>query len=120
MAMMQTVQTQEVEAPEPAVNVTVTDNVQLEMLQLLRTMQQTLTANTNRQNEGNPTGQRRHNRNRRTPDDASFNRQVTNQYCWTHGGCNHSSGQCSRKAPGHQDGATFENHMGGSNAFCPP
>ena len=117
MAMMQSVQPTEEEPPELAVNVTVTDNVQLEMLQLLRTMQQNLMVNNNRQD--NPTGQRRRNRNRRTPDDASFNRQVTNEFCWTHGACNHNSDKCEARAPGHQANATFDNRMNGSNAFCP-
>jgi hypothetical protein len=38
-------------------------------------------------------------------------------YCWTHGiitNIAHTSMNCNHKAPGHQDGATFNNKMGGS------
>ena len=37
-------------------------------------------------------------------------------YCWTHGACHHPSHVCINKAPGHQDGATFMNQMGGKPA----
>ena len=59
----------------------------------------------------------RGNRKRKTPDNASFNRRTTNKYCWTHGGCSHTSAECKAKANGHKDEATFENKMGGSKAF---
>ena len=121
MAMMENMQGQaeEAEPAEPTANATVADNVNLEMLRLLHSIQQRLSTSNEERNPGDNNNRRR-NRNRRTPDDASFNRRVTDQYCWTHGGCNHTSAQCSRKAPGHQDNATFENRMGGSCAFCPP
>jgi hypothetical protein len=38
-------------------------------------------------------------------------------YCWTHGHCcseQHTSATCGNKAPGHKDGATSSNTMGGS------
>ena len=112
------------EPPEQSVNATTT-NVNQEILQLLRTIQQQMT-NGQGVNGGNGTnggtganGSGRRGRNRRTPDNASFNRRVRDKYCWTHGGCNHCSSKCSRKAPGHRDEATFDNRMGGSNAFCP-
>ena len=54
---------------------------------------------------------------RRTPNNANFHRHTTNAYCWTNGGCAHTSRTFTRQAAGHQTGATFENHMGGSNAF---
>ena len=38
----------------------------------------------------------------------------TSKYCWTHGGCNHTSADCRTKATGHQDSATWRNRMGGS------
>ena len=37
------------------------------------------------------------------------------KYCWTHGGCNHSSSECRKKATGHQDTASWTNRMGGSD-----
>ena len=113
--MMQTLQEAQFEAPQqPAVNAAITDNVQLEILRLLQNLQQP--ANVPEDNGG----RRRRNRNRRTPDNASFERAVRNRYCWTHGACNHPSNQCRRKAPDHRDEATMENRLGGSNAFCVP
>ena len=55
---------------------------------------------------------------KKTPDDASFNRQTTHKYCWTHGGCGHTSADCKFPAPGHKVTATFESKMNGSKAFC--
>ena len=43
-------------------------------------------------------------------------------YCWTHCYCirnNHTSTTCQNKAPGHQDQATCDNTMGGSQANKP-
>ena len=43
-------------------------------------------------------------------------------YCWTHGyhvGSKHTSATCQNKAPGHQDNATHENTMGGSETKNP-
>jgi type II secretory pathway component PulJ len=39
-------------------------------------------------------------------------------YCWTHGGCGHTSTACLAKLTGHQDTATFQNKMGGSTSNC--
>ena len=39
-------------------------------------------------------------------------------YCWTHGSCSHDGKSCKKKAPEHQDGATFTNMMGGSTKGC--
>ena len=44
------------------------------------------------------------------------NPQLT-KYCWTHGGCTHNSPDCQAKAPGHHIVGTFQNQMGGSNAY---
>ena len=44
-------------------------------------------------------------------------RTKTDKYCWTHGGCAHSSKDCRNKKPGHQDAATFENRFGGSTDY---
>jgi methyl-accepting chemotaxis protein len=41
-------------------------------------------------------------------------------YCWTHGGCGHASAACLAKLNGHQDGATFQNKLGGNTRNCPP
>ena len=55
---------------------------------------------------------------RKTPDNPTFNRRTTSKYCWTHGGCAHNSNECTAKAEGHVDNATFEDKKGGSKAFC--
>jgi len=41
--------------------------------------------------------------------------RVTSKYCWTHGGCNHTSSECRTKSIGHQDSATLRNRKGGSS-----
>ena len=95
------------------------DPVQVEMLKILQQMQQSMwtQAQVSQQTSSNTTRQNRRTP-RKTPDGASYPRRQTDTYCWTHGGSNHSSQACQRKAPGHQDEATFENRMGGSNAYC--
>ena len=101
-------------------NATRTDPVQLEMLKLLQQIQQSLTTTDNLQPASNNTNRRTRGRGpRKTPDNASFHRPITDKYCWTHGGCNHTSAECKSKATGHQDGATLDKRQGGSNAFCP-
>ena len=55
---------------------------------------------------------------RKTPDNPNFTRRTTDQYCWTHGGCQHLGKDCTRKARGHIDDATFEDKKGGSLDFC--
>ena len=42
-----------------------------------------------------------------------------NQYCWTHGRCNHQGSACRTKAPGHKDEASMSDKMGGSTYACP-
>ena len=111
------------------------DPVQMEMLKILQQMQQTmLSATTNTPNQiqipqgqvlpsgTTPTGQAGRSggrTQRKTPDNATYARKQTDEYCWTHGGSNHGSGACNRRAPGHRAEATFANRMGGSNAYCP-
>ena len=117
--------------PAPVANAVIQDTIQVEMLRLLQDI-----ANRNgnnggrggrggRDNYGNRggnsgRGNANGNRNRRTPDNASFIRRIMNLYCHTHGACNHISADCTSKAPGHEDLATLNNRMGGSNAFCQP
>jgi hypothetical protein len=43
----------------------------------------------------------------------------TSIYCWTHGGCGHTSAACLAKLPGHQDAATFANKLAGNHLRCP-
>ena len=50
------------------------------------------------------------------------NRNKNNKsYCWTHGRTrnnSHTSKTCRNKAKGHNDDATLENRLGGSNRYC--
>ena len=97
------------------VNATTSNAIQLEMLQLLRTMQQDI---IQCQPAASATSEPRKRRPRKTPDNATYPRKLTNQYCWTHGACSHPSQTCNAKAQSHQDKATFANKMGGSKAYC--
>eukprot|EP00957_Ditylum_brightwellii_P096818 7373419-Ditylum_brightwellii.AAC.1 len=42
----------------------------------------------------------------------------SHKYCWTHGGCNHWGPECWRPTNGHQQGASFQNKIGGSVKNC--
>ena len=110
---------------------TTESSYQLEMMKLLKSMQEEIsklnrggftqrsngggstysTAQRSNENNGNKKG-------KKTPDNPTFERRTTNQYCWTHGGCAHKGAQCTMKAQGHKNDATFENKMGGSKGFC--
>ena len=68
-------------------------------------------------NQGNKGGGNRV--TRKTRDNSTYPRRVTDKYCWTHGGGSHISAVWNSKFTGHQYGATFANCMGGSNAYCP-
>ena len=89
------------------------------MLELLKSTREAYIANTTHGNTNRGGGNRNTTRrNRKTPDNTSFQRLATNRYCWTHGACNHASGSCNRKEPGYQDVATTANRMDGSNTLC--
>ena len=94
-------------------NATSTD-VQMEMIALLRKIEANLSTcpPTNTRTTTRPK------KGRKTPDNATFPRNNTSKYCWTHGGCGHESQTCEAKATGHKDEATFSNRMGGSNTYC--
>jgi hypothetical protein len=50
-------------------------------------------------------------------DSRSTKNPFPSNYCWTHEHCcseQHMSATCTHKVPGHKDGATFSNTMGGS------
>ena len=99
-------------------NAVIADNVQLQMLRILQSMQESQQNSTGNNGGGEQNGGGRVRVNRRTPDSETFNRRDTTKYCQTHGACNHTSSECNRKAPGHKNMATIPNRMGGSNAFC--
>ena len=95
-------------------NSVVTDNVQVEILKLLREIQLDLKPNK----RDKSTRPMRPGRYHKTPDDATRPREVTAKYCWTHGACDHEGKDCFRRALGHKEEATKENKMGGSKAYC--
>ena len=101
-------------------------DVQLQILRILQDMQQNH-VRPGRRNQAGRTGaggrgpaQRTGAQHRRAPDDTTFSHRVTDKYCHTHRGYNHTSGKCTRKATGNEDAATMTNKLGGSNAFCTP
>ena len=101
---------------QPSAN-SIQDTTQLQILQLLREIQKDMKENKKQRPQGSQ-GTQRPNRNRKTRDNPTWTRSVTDKYCWTHGGCNHEGKDCTTKALGHKDEATKENKLGGSKAFC--
>ena len=116
----------EVDPQNPVANAVVQQDIQLQMLTILQAMQANNSNNSGRGRfgrggrNGNQGRAGRGSRNRRTPDNATFPRAIVNEYCHTHGGCNHGSADCTRPAPGHKNEATMNNRLDGSNAFCEP
>ena len=95
-----------------------TDPVHLKMLKILQQIQQYMftQAQDPQQHNGSQTWTTKRTP-KKTPDKVSYPRKQTDTY-WTHGGSNNSSQEYQRKAPGHQDAATFDNCIGGSNVYC--
>ena len=89
--------------PEPVVNVTTTDTIQLKMLQILECIGKKL--------DTAPVQQ---------PSKKKWTRKHTSKYCWSHGGCNHPGQSCKNPKQGHKEEGTFANKMGGSTFFCTP
>ena len=82
-------------------------NVQLEMMKLLKSMQNEI-ANLSKNNSGNNNNGNNTRKGRKTPDNPSFTRNKTDQYCWTHGGCAQAGKKCTNKAPGQKAAATID------------
>ena len=103
-----------------SVNLSAENNYQMEMLKLLRSMQNEINTlkQGNNSNSSKTTSNRNKGKKQKTPDNPSFTRRVTTSYCWTHGGCAHDSASCTARAQGHKDNATFDDKKGGSKAFC--
>ena len=75
-------------------NSVATDPIQLEMLQLLRQMQQGMqTTPAGAAPSASVPGYGR------TPKNSTRPRKDTSKYCWTHGALNHTSLECERRAP---------------------
>ena len=111
------------EVQQHMANATSTNTVQMEILKLLKQMNENMENWGHQQNSAqrgkNGGGQRKP---KKSPDNLGnyrFRKDIT-KYCWTHGACNHNGGDCEFPATGHKDSATFSNKMGGSLAFCQP
>ena len=85
----------------PSANASMNDKVQLKMLEILERIDKKLNDN-----------------NKQPPKKRPRGRRVLDFYCWSHGAGNHKSCDCRNKKFGHKNDATFENKMGGSNAYC--
>ena len=55
---------------------------------------------------------------RKTPDVGEHFRKNITKYCWTHRACIHSSKDCSDKAEGYQNIATFDSKIEHSKVRC--
>ena len=93
--------------PNPAANAAIQQNVQLEMLRTLQAIHANMNTRGNGGRRGTSGG--RSGRGSRggqagrgprvytkAPDEATSHNQDTTTYCWTHGGCNHVSVDCTR------------------------
>ena len=104
------------------VNATVSDKIQLEILKLLKDIQQDMTNNkqqntSGNQLQGNSDGRHQGGNGRRK---KRKKRLDTSKYCWSCGAWNHLSINCRFKKDGHKDNATFNNKMNGSTYYCQP
>ena len=104
------------------VNATVSDKIQLEILKLLKDIQQDMTNNkqqntSGNQLQGNSDGRHQGGNGRRK---KRKKRHDTSKYCWSCGAGNHLSLNCRFKKDGHKDNATFNNKMNGSTYYCQP
>ena len=112
----------------PAVNVTVSDNMMLEVLKLLKELKDD-------RNQSDGTQKRNHDNNDSKKDNQNSSKRPYltqeqrnkkkhesflhyNMYCHSHGAGKHSSKKCKYPKPGHKREATFKNMMGGSTAYC--
>ena len=113
---------------QPATNATMEGSLQLQMLRILQKMQVTQNEGHNKADSHNGGGGNRNvnrdnsrdrsqNRNKKTPDNAAFQRADKSEYCWTHSTCNHKSGACNKKVPGHKTNVVLVNRMGVQTLF---
>ena len=102
--------------PHHAANSTVETDIK-KLLETVQTLQNQIATHDN---DRDPNKRRRGQRGRNALTDVTnHQRGSRNQkYCWTHGACNHTSGDCTKRAPGHCVEATFQNMMGGSTKRC--
>ena len=96
---------------EPTLNSVSSDKVMLEMVKLLKEIKDDM-------KEVKSNNKRKRNSQNNNNNNNNNNRFKRDKYCWSHGACNHDSKSCRRRLEGHQEEATFNNRMGGSNRFC--
>ena len=98
--------------------ITSSDNIQLEMMKIIKSLQDEMKVLKNKDNR-NHRNRDFYERNKNNNPDREFGRsQRTDQYCWSHGACAHSGKKCFSKRNGHKDEANFKDKMGGSTYRC--
>ena len=102
------------EESQETANSLTANNIQLEILKLLRDIKADL---RNEKEDKQPT-RLRPVQHRKTPDNNTRPRNLVTKYFWTHGACDHEGKDCTRRAPGHRGEATKKNKLGGSKAYC--
>jgi hypothetical protein len=73
-------------------------------------------ANKGRGNKGGGSNKNRRRNNGGGDDNTTNNNNEPTKYCWTHGLCYHSGGQCNARTTKHQPDATATNTHGGCQA----
>lgn len=109
------------ENPFQTANATRQDTLLPLLIQQVQSMQETM--NNLQRNMSNQQNNSYRNFPSNTINNNNNNMQQRNtrdnranlKYCWTHGCCYHSGKECTRKAQGHKEEATFENRLGGNN-----
>ncbi len=100
------------------------ENIQSQMDKLLSTITNDPASTGNRGTNGGGRGRGRSGRGRTNSNNGQSRggyEPGSSYYCWTHGKTcnrNHTSSSCRTKREGHQDNATLEDRMNGSNINC--
>ena len=71
-------------------------NIQSETLKILQQLQAQLQSLSTEVKNDKTSKQKVY---KKTADEPTFKRAITDKYCWTHGGCNHNSNNCTHHRP---------------------
>ena len=95
--------------PAPAANAIAHTDVQMEVLRILQEIQQNNAGCRRKGGRGGRGGRGCDSREREhlNPDNTNFPGCITDKYCHTHGGCNNTSPDCTRKANRHNNAVTI-------------
>ena len=92
-------------------NYTANTNIQMEVFKVLQDIKNDMKVMQSKAPSETPNGSKKQGK-RRTGSNK------TKKYCWTHGLWNHTSQECGVRKEGHQEDATMDNKMGGSEKGC--